>query len=81
MVLAVEAMNSIPLPDSLPVPPDGFCYLAGKLSVTGHFTYSITYGDFMQIPEAGPATRNATFALYVDGKLIDSKVVPYQVLP
>jgi len=49
--------------------------------VTGHFTYSITYGDFMQIPEAGPATRNATFALYVDGKLIDSKVVPYQVLP
>jgi len=81
MVLAVEAMNSIPLPDeSTIVPPDGFYFTAGDLTATRHFTHSIGYGDFLQIPEAGPATRNATFALYVDGKLIDSKVVPYQVL-
>jgi hypothetical protein len=81
VALEYQAMASIPLPNELPLtPPDGFCYLAGNLSATGHFTYGITYGDFIQIPEAGPATRNATFALYVDGKLIDSQVVPYQVL-
>jgi uncharacterized protein (TIGR03437 family) len=81
LVQEVDAMVSIPLPNQMPViPPDSFYFTAGDLSATGHFTYSITYGDFMQIPETGPATRNATFALYVDGKLIDSQLVPYQVL-
>ena len=81
LVQEVDAMVSIPLPNGLPiVPPDGFSYLAGNLSATGHFTYSIAYGDFMQISETGPVTRNATFALYVDGKLIDSQLAPYQVL-
>jgi uncharacterized protein (TIGR03437 family) len=81
LVQEAQALFLIPLPNELPLtPPDGFCYLAGNLSATGHFTYNVTYGDFMQITEAGPATRNATFALYVDGKLIDSQVVPYQVL-
>lgn len=38
-----------------------------------------SFGGFLQIPEVGPASRNASFRLYVDGKLIASKNASYSV--
>jgi uncharacterized protein (TIGR03437 family) len=59
---------------------------AGSLPAGGHFSINAStlsnltsFGGFIQIAEPGPATRTATFGLYVDGKLIASDDVSYQV--
>jgi hypothetical protein len=59
---------------------------AGSLPSGGHFSINATtlsnlatFGGFIQISEPGPATRTATFGLYVDGKLIASDDVSYPV--
>jgi uncharacterized protein (TIGR03437 family) len=58
----------------------------GSLPAGGHFSISAStlsnltsFGGFIQIAEPGPETRTATFDLYVDGKLIASDDVTYQV--
>ena len=58
----------------------------GSLPVGGHFSINAntltnlaSFGGFIQIAEPGPATRTATFGLYVEGKLIASDGVNYQV--
>jgi uncharacterized protein (TIGR03437 family) len=85
--LAVQAMRLLPMINvsSNFVGPNGPYANSGTLPPGGHITFpgqSIfpdTFGEFIQIPAAGPATRSVTFGLYVDGKLIASDVASYQV--
>jgi uncharacterized protein (TIGR03437 family) len=55
---------------------------SGALPANGHFSIDqntlkelMNFGGFIQVAEAGPATRTTTFNLYVDGQLIASKGV------
>jgi uncharacterized protein (TIGR03437 family) len=59
---------------------------SGTLPAGGHFSIGASslsnlanFGGFIQITEAGPASRTTSFHLYVDGKLIASEDVNYKV--
>jgi uncharacterized protein (TIGR03437 family) len=78
----------------LPVPNDlGETSAMGMLKSSGTFTpgskFSIdsvnhyelsTFGGFMALPYGNDAKRTTTFKLFVDGKLIASKTVTYDVM-
>ena len=82
----VRAQSLIPL-QSLPSAnsTNALYSVGGAFSGTHFDTSSVppanigNFGGFIQIPHAGPSTRTATFRLYVDGKLIASRDVPFSV--
>jgi uncharacterized protein (TIGR03437 family) len=79
---AVQAVNMLPLPNGL----NGIYTATGALPLGGHFSIGpstlsnlANFGGFLQIPAVGSSPRTASFRVYVDGKLIASKDVSYNV--
>jgi len=89
--MAWQALNLVPLPDMPGLPPQGTPNYSALLGCpapqNGHFSIGIAgfvgggvgFGGFMDIGVPPPSTLTATFLLFVDGALVASKDVPYQV--
>jgi uncharacterized protein (TIGR03437 family) len=82
---ALQAMNMLPQETSpLAGSPNALFSASGTLSGThvsiGPSSDLANFGGFLQIPEVGPASRNASFSLYVDGALIASSSASYSVV-
>ena len=71
-------------------PPTQITRTVGTIPANRHFVIDNTvftptgglatvFGGYMQISPWGAKDRKTTFALYVDGKLIDSKQASYKV--
>lgn len=80
------AIRMLPLPNTTePGNPDALLQVSGQLNGS-HFivdgqnhTELANFGGFVQAPYGPFASRVSTFKLYVDGKLIASKDLPYLV--
>ncbi len=73
----LRAVRFLPPPDS----PAGTASASGTIPADGHFelTTGTAFGAYLQVPHAGGFDRTTTFRLYVDGVLVATKEVPYQV--
>jgi hypothetical protein len=81
----LQAMNMLPQETSpLAGSPNALFSASGALSGShvsiGPSSDLANFGGFLQIPEVGPASRNASFSLYVDGALIASSSAGYSVV-
>jgi uncharacterized protein (TIGR03437 family) len=82
--LALQAINKLPQA-TLPLAgsPNATFSASGTLAGThvsiGSSSNLANFGGFLQIPQVGPASRNASFSLYVDGALIASSSASYSV--
>jgi uncharacterized protein (TIGR03437 family) len=87
--IALSATLRLPIPNSDPTPPlaspNGTVTFAGTLPKDGHFSIGPNYlpgpyfGGFLDIGLAPVSTQTAQFLLFVDGMLVASKDVPYDV--
>jgi hypothetical protein len=80
--LAISALGYLVLPDGfVPGSPNGTLMASGTLPASGHFTIGPgtnvlqTFGGFVNLTTRG--SQSATFSLYVDGKLVASKQIPF----
>jgi hypothetical protein len=83
--LALQAISKLPQETSpLAGSPNAIFSASGTLTGThvsiGSSSNLANFGGFLQIPEVGPASRNASFSLYVDGALIASSSASYSVV-
>ena len=81
----VSAVGQLPLPTTVAADGvNGTFSQSGILPAGGHFDVAAVglptaFGGWLQIAWPGPASGTTTYGLYVDGKLIASKVQPYGV--
>jgi len=80
--IAVSALSYLVLPNAfVQGSPNGTLMASGTLPASGHFTIGPganppqTFGGFSNLTTRG--SQSATFSLYVDGKLVASKQVPF----
>jgi hypothetical protein len=88
----VQAASLLPLPDVSPTTPSPnatFVYASRPLMQSGHFSIgsgqasddlgNLYFGGFVNIGQPPPSTQTAEFLLFVDGMLVATKDVSYQV--
>jgi len=90
--IELQAAGLLPVPNvsqTTPSPNATFVYASQPLKQSGHFSIgngqasddlsNLYFGAFVNIGQPPPSTQTAEFLLFVDGMLVATKDVPYQV--